>query len=36
MPVARLTQRFEGCHILAQVMRLVRYAPDCFSDRHIV
>ena len=28
-PVARLTQRFEGCHILAQVMRLVRYAPDC-------
>jgi len=35
-PVARLTQRFEGCHILAQVMRLVRYAPDCFSDRRVV
>jgi len=26
-PVARLTQRFEGCHILAQVMRLYAMRP---------
>jgi hypothetical protein len=27
--IALLPKRFEGCHILAQVMRFVRYALDC-------